>query len=45
MGRIFTLEEARAMMPQVKTITEPVYTLASSLAEELSRAEEARATS
>jgi hypothetical protein len=41
MGRIFTLDEAKAMMPQVKAITEPVYALASSLAEELSQAEEA----
>ncbi len=41
MGRIFTLDEARALMPQVKAITEPVYTLAASLAEELSQAEEA----
>jgi hypothetical protein len=41
MGRIFTLDEARAMMPQVKAITEPVFTLAASLAEELSQAEDA----
>ena len=41
MGRIFTLEEARALMPQVMTTTEPVYTLAASLAEELSQAEDA----
>ena len=41
MGRIFTLDEARAMMPQVKSITDPVYTLAASLAEELSQAEDA----
>lgn len=40
MGRIFTLDEARALMPQVKATTEPVYTLASSLAEELRGAEE-----
>ena len=42
MGRIFTLDEARALMPQVKAITEPVYTLAASLAEELSQAEDAK---
>ncbi len=41
MGRIFTLDEARALMPSVKATTEPVYTLAASLAEELSQAEEA----
>ncbi len=41
MGRIFTLDEAKALMPQVKATTEPVYTLAASLAEELSQAEEA----
>ena len=41
MGRIFTLDEARAMMPQVRATTEPVYTLAASLAEELNQAEEA----
>lgn len=42
MGRIFTLEEAQALMPQVKATTEPVYALAASLAEELSQAEEAK---
>lgn len=42
MGRIFTLDEAQALMPRVKAVTEPVYTLASSLAEELSEAEEAQ---
>ncbi len=42
MGRIFILEEAQALMPQVKATTEPVYTLAASLAEELSQAEEAQ---
>jgi len=41
MGRIFTLDEAQALMPQVKAVTEPVYTLAASLAEELSQAEDA----
>ncbi len=40
MGRIFTLDEAKAMMPQVRATTEPVYSLAASLAEELSQAEE-----
>jgi hypothetical protein len=42
MGRIFTLEEAQAVMPQVKAMTEPVYALASSLAEELREAENAQ---
>ena len=42
MGRIFTLDEARALMPQVKATTEPVFTLAASLAEELSQAEDAK---
>jgi hypothetical protein len=42
MGRIFTLDEARALMAQVKATTEPVYTLAASLAEELSQAEDAK---
>jgi hypothetical protein len=42
MGRIFTLDEARALMPQVRAVTEPVYTLAASLAEELTHAEEAK---
>jgi hypothetical protein len=41
MGRIFTLDEATALMPQVIATTGPVYTLAASLAEELSQAEEA----
>ena len=44
MGRIFTLDEARAMMPQVKAVTTPVFALASSLADELSQAEEAKDT-
>ncbi len=42
MGRIFTLEEAKALMPQVKAVTEPVFSLAASLAEELTQAEEAQ---
>ena len=41
MGRIFTLEEARNLLPLVQTTTEPVFHLAASLAEELSQAEEA----
>lgn len=49
MSRIFTLDEARALMPQVKAVTRPVFDLASSLAEELKEAEghhdEARAES
>lgn len=35
MSRIFTLEEARALMPRVKGLTEPAFELATSLAEEL----------
>lgn len=35
MSRIFTLEEARALMPKVKGLTEPAFELATSLAEEL----------
>jgi hypothetical protein len=42
MGRIFTLDEARALLPSVRSITDPVYTLAASLAEELGQAEEAQ---
>lgn len=42
MGRVFSLEEARAEMPKVRALTEPVFALASSLAEELERAEEAK---
>ena len=33
MGRVFTLEEAQELMPRVKSITKPVFQLASSLAE------------
>ncbi len=40
MGRIFTLEQAKAEMPHVRALTEPVFILASSLAEELEQAEE-----
>lgn len=40
MARIFTLDEARALMPQVKALTEPVFLLADSLAEELATAGE-----
>jgi hypothetical protein len=40
MGRIFTLEEAQALMPQVRAASEPVFSLASSLTEELAQAEE-----
>ena len=39
MARTFTLEEAQARMPEVRRITEPVYLLAASLAEELRDAE------
>ncbi len=41
MSRVFTLEEAQTLMPEVKRLTEPVYLLAASLAEELREAEEA----
>jgi len=40
MGRVFTLEEARALLPRVQAITKPVFVLASSLAEELQEADE-----
>ena len=40
MGRVFTLQEARDLMPKVKEITKPVFELAASLAEELQQADE-----
>ena len=40
MTRVFNLEEAQALMPAVKVMTEPVFQLAASLAEELTDAEE-----
>jgi hypothetical protein len=40
MGRVFTLEEARAVMPKVQDLTKPVFELAASLAEELQHADE-----
>lgn len=40
MTRIFSLDEARALMPQVQAITRPVFELATSLAEELHEAEQ-----
>ena len=40
MSRVFSLEEAKGLMPEVKRLTEPVYTLAASLAEEIREAEE-----
>ncbi len=47
MTHVFTLDEARNLMPQVKGITKPVFELASSLSDELQemeeRQEEARA--
>lgn len=47
MSRVFALEEAQALLPEVKALTAPVFGLASSLAQELSdseaRDEEARA--
>lgn len=39
MSRTFTLEEARALMPRVKGLTQPAFQLAMSLAEELERRE------
>ena len=42
MSRVFNLEEAKALMPEVKRLTEPVYMLAGSLAEELQDAEDAQ---
>lgn len=42
MGRVFTLEEARDRMPEVRAVTAPVHALAESLALELREAEEAR---
>lgn len=41
MARVFTLEEAQALMPAVRSMTAPVFQLSASLAEELGRAEEA----
>lgn len=41
MSRVFTLEEAKALMPQVKDTTTPVFALATSLAQELGEAEHA----
>ena len=41
MTRTFTLEEAQSRMPDVRRLTEPVYFLAASLAQELTEAEEA----
>ncbi len=41
MSRVFSLEEAQTLMPEVKRLTEPVYALAASLAEEVQEAEEA----
>ena len=40
MARVFTLEEARAALPQVQTLTRPVFELASSMAEELQASED-----
>ena len=39
MGRVFTLQEARELMPRVQSITKPVFELAASLAEELQEAD------
>ena len=40
MARVFTLEEAKALMPAVRSMTGPVFLLAASLAEELSELDE-----
>ena len=40
MARVFTLEEARAVLPMVQAVTRPVFELASSMAEELQAAED-----
>jgi hypothetical protein len=39
MSRVFTLDEAKELMPKVKETTTPVFGLASSLAQELGEAE------
>ena len=39
MARVFTLEEAKAMMPEVKRLTLPAFDLAMSLANDLETAE------
>lgn len=41
MARTFTLEEAQSCMPEVRRLTEPVYLLAASLAQELQEADDA----
>ena len=40
MARVFTLEEAKALNPDVRSMTGPVFQLAASLAEELNKLEE-----
>jgi hypothetical protein len=40
MARVFNLEEARAILPEVQSMTRPVFELASSLAEEMQAAED-----
>lgn len=40
MSRVFTLEEAKGLLPRVRDTTEAVYALATSLAGELEEAEE-----
>lgn len=39
MTHVFTLEEARALMPKVKALTHPAFELAASLAQELQNME------
>lgn len=40
MARVFTLEEARELMPKVKALTHPAFELAASLAQELQAVED-----
>jgi hypothetical protein len=40
MGRVFTIEEARELLPKVRELTRPVFELATSLADELQQADE-----
>jgi hypothetical protein len=42
MTHVFTLDEARDLMPKVKAITRPVFELATSLSQELQTIEESR---
>jgi len=44
MSRVFTLEEARAVLPGIVTLTRPVFELAASLSEEMEEADRRRDT-